>query len=81
MAGYELEPSGIWTKASNKPETAEEEGKAELEVEEGEGEEEEEEEEDMDRKSMVEQEESKEYAEGPVPITTRQEIEELDNIE
>ncbi len=71
MAGYELEASGIWSKASNKLEATEGEGKVEVEDEE----------EDVDRKKMVEREELEEDAEGPVPITPRQEIEELDNIE
>lgn len=75
MAGYELEASGIWSKASNKLEATEGEGKVEVEDED------EEEEEHVDRKNMVEREELEEDAEGPVPITPRQEIEELDNIE
>ncbi len=75
MAGYELEASGIWSKASNKLEATEGEGKVEVEDED------EEEEEHVDRKNMVEREELEEDAEGPVPITPRQQIEELDNIE
>ncbi len=71
IAGYELEASGIWSKASNKLEATEGEGKVEVEDKE----------EDVDRKNMVEREELEEDAEGPVPITPRQEIEELDNIE
>lgn len=69
MAGYELDASGIWLKASSKLEATEGKGKAEAE------------EEDMERGEKVQPEVFPEDVEGPVPIIPRQGSEDLDKIE